>query len=525
MENPRCVLPSLLSPSLRLRPVCPRLPTMTAAVVVGSDRAQVGPRPGYLVDAMSEGPLKKKLQKCLDDDFRASDWSIGHRGAALQFPEHTKESYVAAARTGAGILECDVTFTADGELVCRHAQCDLHTTTDILLRPELAAKCQQDFVPATLDSDGNVVTSASARCCTSDLTVVEYKSLCGKMDAADRSATTREAYVGGTADFRTDLYTTCGTVLTHPESIDLFEDLGRKFTPELKGGVATDITKVFGSQEAYAQAMIDDYKDAGIPASDVWAQSFNLDDVVYWVNEEPAFGKQAVFLDGGPIPRPDPAPFLKDLAKKGVQIVAPPMPALVTVKGGKIVESEYAKAARRADLDVISWTTERSGRIVEDVLVGGSTFYYQTTLDALYNDGDILTTIDVLAQDVGIIGLFSDWPATTTFYANCMGLFPERAARWRRRRRRRRQRRLATWGARLSPESDQGEVGAVRVSGDGEVHGVITSVIGEACNVGNARPYTARQQISTIRRCLDAIGAVAAFLASREFEIVYACDG
>ena len=23
------------------------------------------------------------------------------------------------------------------------------------------------------------------------------------------------------------------------------------------------------------------------------------------------------------------------------------------------------------------------------------------------------------AQDVGIIGLFSDWPATTTFYANC----------------------------------------------------------------------------------------------------------
>jgi glycerophosphoryl diester phosphodiesterase len=26
----------------------------------------------------------------------------------------------------------------------------------------------------------------------------------------------------------------------------------------------------------------------------------------------------------------------------------------------------------------------------------------------------------VLAQDVGIIGLFSDWPTTTTFYANCL---------------------------------------------------------------------------------------------------------
>jgi len=34
--------------------------------------------------------------------------------------------------------------------------------------------------------------------------------------------------------------------------------------------------------------------------------------------------------------------------------------------------------------------------------------------------GHVKRTIDVLAQDVGIIGLFSDWPATTTFYANCL---------------------------------------------------------------------------------------------------------
>ena len=31
-----------------------------------------------------------------------SDFSIGHRGAPLQFPEHTRESYVAAAQMGAG---------------------------------------------------------------------------------------------------------------------------------------------------------------------------------------------------------------------------------------------------------------------------------------------------------------------------------------------------------------------------------------------------------------------------------------
>jgi glycerophosphoryl diester phosphodiesterase len=40
---------------------------------------------------------------------------------------------------GAGVLECDVTFTKDRQLVCRHDQCDLHASTDILGRPQLAA--------------------------------------------------------------------------------------------------------------------------------------------------------------------------------------------------------------------------------------------------------------------------------------------------------------------------------------------------------------------------------------------------
>jgi glycerophosphoryl diester phosphodiesterase len=102
------------------------------------------------------------------------------------------------------------------------------------------------------------------------------------------------------------------------------------------------------------------------------------------------------------------------------------MPMLLTEKNGRILPSNYAIAAKRLGLQIISWTTERSGRIVEDVLKGGNTFYYQTTLGALQNDGDILRTIDVLAQQVGIMGLFSDWPATTTFYANCkrLGLRP-----------------------------------------------------------------------------------------------------
>src|SRR5262245_14865323 len=106
----------------------------------GSQRIQLGTRPFYLVDGMDPGSLKDKLTQCKDGPFSRTDFSIGHRGAALEFPEHTKEAYEASARMGAGIVECDVTFTRDGELVCRHSECDLHTTTNIVATP-LNAKC------------------------------------------------------------------------------------------------------------------------------------------------------------------------------------------------------------------------------------------------------------------------------------------------------------------------------------------------------------------------------------------------
>jgi glycerophosphoryl diester phosphodiesterase len=41
---------------------------------------------------------------------------------------------------------------------------------------------------------------------------------------------------------------------------------------------------------------------------------------------------------------------------------------------------------------------------------------------AINNDGDLYTMLDVLARQVKVRGIFSDWPATVTYYANCMGL-------------------------------------------------------------------------------------------------------
>ena len=98
----------------------------------GDPSIQVGVRPAFLISGMSDSWLKRKLVSCQNDLVRRTKFSIAHRGAPLQLPEHTKEAYEAGAKMGAGIVECDVTFTKDGQLVCRHDECDLHTTTNIV---------------------------------------------------------------------------------------------------------------------------------------------------------------------------------------------------------------------------------------------------------------------------------------------------------------------------------------------------------------------------------------------------------
>jgi glycerophosphoryl diester phosphodiesterase len=381
---------------------------------------ELGPRPEFLVNEMNEGPLKNRLMACLDNEPRRTDFSIGHRGAPLQFPEHTKESYVAAARMGAGIVECDVTFTKDKHLVCRHAQNDLHTTTNILATP-LAATCIQPFTPAVLYASGRVVTPANAECRTSEITLVEFKTLRGKMDAANPAAQNVAQYLDGTANFRTDLYSgpTSGTLLTHRESIELFKTLGVKMTPELK---APSVTMPFNglTQEAYAQKLIDEYKALRVDARNVWPQSFNIADVRYWVKREPRFGRQAVYLDDANVPADLPSyGELAGYKAEGINIWAPPTFALLALDaGGRIVASNSARYAKAAGLGVITWTLERSGLLAD----GNNGFYYQTIDAAIDREGDVYEVIHTLAKDVGILGVFSDWPAPVTFYASCMGL-------------------------------------------------------------------------------------------------------
>lgn len=329
----------------------------------------------------------------------------------MQYPEHTIESYTAAIIQGAGIVECDVTFTQDLELVCRHDQCDLHTTTDVVTRPELNAKCTTPWS-----------TGVAPRCCTSDFTLAEIKTLCAKMDSSnDVNAATAEGYAfGGTAAWRTDVHQSgCPAVPTHAESIALMKSHGIYFTPELKSP-AVEMPFNGYTQEMYAQAMVDEYTEAGVPPSQVWPQSFNEADVYYWVDNTD-FGAQAVSLDGVyERNETEIDAYLDRLVDGNVSIVAPPMWRLVDpddTSDLKLKASYYANAAKERNLSIITWTLERTDP-------GLQGWYWQTANAGglELTDGDKYNLLEVLNKDVGILGIFSDWPATVTFYANCKGM-------------------------------------------------------------------------------------------------------
>lgn len=387
---------------------------------------QLGPRPYFLIDNIDPGPLKDKLLSCSELEMKPTQFSIGHRGGGtLLMPEETHESMVAGPRMGAGVVECDVVFTSDQKLVCRHSQCDLHSTTNIVTIPELNAKCTVPFTPA----GPNGTQPATATCCTSDITQAEFKTLCGKMDGVNASATTPQDFLNGTPRWRTDLYSTCGTVMTHAEYIELVDGMGLQFTPELK---TPEVPMPFGgpgsnyTQQVYAQQMIDEYKSAGIDLKRLWPQSFLYDDLLYWLQAEPGIAGQLMFLDeSGDTPETYAAAVenLTEYAAAGVKIMAPPLPYLVAVgdDGKSIVPSEYAFEAKRLGLKLVSWSLERSG-FLGDGSAGG--YYYESIANVTNNDGDVFNLLNVLAEDVGVLGMFSDWSATVTYYANCFGHFP-----------------------------------------------------------------------------------------------------
>ena len=62
----------------------------TAQTPLAPSNIQVGQRPWFLTMHMAHGLLKDKLQSCANGPVTRTDFSVGHRGAALMLPEHTE---------------------------------------------------------------------------------------------------------------------------------------------------------------------------------------------------------------------------------------------------------------------------------------------------------------------------------------------------------------------------------------------------------------------------------------------------
>ena len=377
---------------------------------------EVGDRPLTLVKQMAPSALQDRLAACADGPFHRTAFSIAHRGAPLGYPEHTAEGYRAAAQMGAGLIECDVTFTADLDLVCRHSQCDLHTTTNILETP-LAAKCSEPFKPAETPTDASPTPApAQAKCCTSDLSTEEFLSLCGRHDHVDPRAHNIATYlVDPPARVKAEPVS-CGTLLTHKQSIELIDELGADFIPELKAVQVNMPFKGF-SQRAYASKMLREYIDAGIDPKRVHAQAFSPEAIGYWIQAHPEFAAGTVYLDAR-ARQPDFKPTLESMQKlkeAGFTTLAPPMPLLLVLnKDGQLEPSTYAENARAAGLELITWTLE-SGSATDP-----QNRFYANLAGWMTSEGKVLEVLHALQDKVGIKGIFSDWPGTVTYYASCL---------------------------------------------------------------------------------------------------------
>lgn len=390
-----------------------------------------GERPAALVQALKPGLLRQRLAACLDEPAQEGARTIGHRGAPLRYPEHSRASYLAAARLGAATVECDVTFTGDGALVCRHSQCDLHRTTDIL-QTDLAAKCSEPFRPALLAPDGSLERPASARCCTSDIALEDFLTLEGRHDRVDPGALNVDDYLAPPADPERPVCQARGEVLTHRSSIDLFRDLGVAMAPELK---TPEVPMPFQglSRANLADRLVAAYRDAGVPPERVWLQTFEPEVARHWLATAGEYASRVVLLDGryadAAFDHRNPAflaPVFQDWKSAGLVTLAPPLWMLVEAGPDGIEPSAYARAARRTGLQLITWTAERSGPLAD-----GGGWYYQT-LNGMnpgpdgtgdyrgLGEGDQLRLLATLYDEVGVRGVFSDWPATTAWVDSCL---------------------------------------------------------------------------------------------------------
>tara|TARA_B100000945_G_scaffold103828_1_gene82042 strand:+ start:139 stop:879 length:741 start_codon:yes stop_codon:yes gene_type:complete len=245
----------------------------------------------------------------------------------------------------------------------------------------------------------------------SDITLKEFKSLCGRADRIDLRAVAVDQYLRDRPPLHPGItQAECGTLLSHKESISLIGKRGRKYIPELKKMDAVSLRAMGLSLEQYADLLLEEYRNLEVEASTVFPQSFDLRVVDHWLTRHPDYANNVIFLDGrgrNPLFLPS-RRDMDELFRRGLRYIAPPIPMLLRQDDeGNLRETNYARYAIQSGLKLITWTMESRLSDIAGFSNQGS---------------DRLLVLDALHQRAQVSGVFSDWPATVTRYANCMGL-------------------------------------------------------------------------------------------------------
>src|SRR5262249_42032097 len=89
----------------------------------------------------------------LDIPGRPRPWIMAHRGASDLAPENSAASFTLALEHGADLLETDLWFCSDGEIVCIHDRSLVRTTGDLRMVTD-CAQAQISRLRLVADAEG-----------------------------------------------------------------------------------------------------------------------------------------------------------------------------------------------------------------------------------------------------------------------------------------------------------------------------------------------------------------------------------
>ena len=97
---------------------------------------------------------------------------------------------------------------------------------------------------------------ANVRCCTTDITLEEFKTLKGRHDAVYKSARELSDYYAPAASRIVAGGPDRGELMTHAESIKLFDELGVTMMPELKQTLKASGDEHFPTRKQLADTLV-----------------------------------------------------------------------------------------------------------------------------------------------------------------------------------------------------------------------------------------------------------------------------